>query len=69
MDEIVTQILPGLGAFAPVAALGWLVINRMAKQIEALQARNDALTDRVFTLGTSTAQVLAELRAGLKGGG
>lgn len=68
MDEALSQILPSLGAFAPVAFLGWWIINRLNKQIETLQARNDHLTDRVFTLGQSTAQVLAELRASLKGG-
>ena len=68
MDDLLSQILPSLGAFAPVSFLGWWVINRLNKQIEDLQKRNDALTDRVFTLGQSTAQVLAELRAAVKGG-
>ena len=69
MDDmsIISQILPSLGAFAPVSILGWWLINRMNKQIEDLQKRNDALTDRVFTLGQSQVQVLAELRASLKG--
>ena len=69
MDELLSQILPSLGAFAPAAILGWCVINRLNKQIEYHQKRNDELTDKVFTLGASTAQVLAELRASLKGGG
>lgn len=69
MDEAFRQILPSLGAFAPVAFLGWWIINRLNKQIEELQKRNDSLTDRVFTLGQTTSQVLAELRASLKGGG
>ena len=69
MDELFKQILPSLGAFGPAAILGWWIINRLNKQIEDLQKRNDALTDRVFTLGTTTTQVLAELRASLKGNG
>ena len=68
MDDLLSQILPSLGAFAPAAILGWWVINRLNKQIEYHQKRNDELTDKVFTLGASTAQVLAELRASLKGG-
>jgi hypothetical protein len=67
-QSIISQLLPSLGAFGPLAFFGWFVINRLYKQIEDLQKRNDALTDRVFTLGQSTAQVLAELRASLKGG-
>lgn len=80
MDDasIFSQLAPSLGAFLPVCALGWWLINRLSKQIEALQAqhvaerkewtdRNNALTDRVFTMGQTTAQVLAELRASLKG--
>ncbi len=69
MDELVSQLLPSLGAFGPAAILGWWVINRLNKQIEYHQKRNDELTDKVFTLGASTAQVLAELRASLKGNG
>lgn len=67
MDELISQLLPGLGAFGPCAVLGWWVINRLNKQIEELQKRNDLLTDRVFTMGQTTAQVLAELKAALKG--
>ena len=68
IEQLLSQILPSLGAFAPAAILGWYMISRQGKQIEDLQKRNDALTDRVFTLGQSTAQVLAELKAALKGG-
>jgi hypothetical protein len=70
MDDmsIISQLLPSLGAFAPASLLGWWLINRMNKQIEDLQKRNDSLTDRVFTLGQSQVQVLAELRASLKNG-
>ena len=68
IEQLLSQILPSLGAFAPAALLGWYVINRQGKQIEYHQKRNDELTDKVFTLGASTAQVLAELRASLKGG-
>jgi hypothetical protein len=80
MDDasVLSQISPFLGAFTPVALLGWWIINRLSKQIEALQAqhaaerkelidRNNALTDRFFTLGQTMATVLAELKAGLKG--
>lgn len=68
MDEALSQILPSLGAFAPAAFLGYWIIKRLNSQIEELQKRNDLLTDRVFTLGQTTAQVLAELKASLKGG-
>lgn len=67
-DSVITQLSPYLGAFTPVAVLGWWIIHRLNKQIEYHQKRNDELTDKVFTLGASTAQVLAELRASLKGG-
>lgn len=79
MDEIFRQILPSLGAFAPAAVLAWWIINTQQKAlaakdaayqeaIEAKDARIEKLTDQVISLGTSTAQVLAELRAAMKGG-
>lgn len=69
MDEIFKQMLPSLGAFAPAALLGFWIIRNLSDQLKAERERNNLLTDRVITSAQSTAQVLAELRAALKGGG
>jgi len=67
MDQIFQTILPSLGAFAPAAVLAWWIIRTQQRVIEQKDARIEKLTDQVISLGSSTAQVLAELRAAVKG--
>jgi len=68
MDELISQILPSLGAFAPAAVLAFWIIRTQQRALEAKDARIETLTNQVISLGSSTAQVLAELRAAVKGG-
>ena len=79
MDEFFSQFLPSLGAAGPFCALAWWIINTQQKALVAKEiayavalaakdARIEKLTDQVISLGSSTAQVLAELRAAVKGG-
>lgn len=67
MDDILKQLLPSLGAFAPAAFLGWWIIRDQSRRLEAAETRNRDLTDKVIEASTRTAQVLAELKAALKG--
>ena len=67
MDEILKSVLPGLGAFGPFAVLAWWIINNQAKQLEAKDAQNYQLTERIIKTCETAAQAMAELRAALRG--
>ena len=67
MDELLKSLLPGLGAFGPFAVLAWWIINNQARQIEAKDAHNRQLTERIITTCETAAQTMAELRAALRG--
>jgi hypothetical protein len=67
MDELLKSVLPGLGAFGPFAVLAWWIINNQAKQIEAKDAQNQQLTERIIRTCETVAQTMAELKAALRG--
>jgi hypothetical protein len=67
MDELLESLLPGLGAFGPFAVLAWWIINNQARQIEAKDAHNRRLTERIITTCETAAQTMAELKAALRG--
>ena len=67
MDELLKSVLPGLGAFGPFAVLAWWIINNQAKQLEAKEAQNHQLTERIIKTCETAAQAMAELRAALRG--
>ena len=67
MDELLKSVLPGLGAFGPFAVLAWWILNNQAKQIEAKDAQNQQLTERIIRTCETVAQTMAELKAALRG--
>ena len=67
MDELLKSVLPGLGAFGPFAVLAWWIINNQAKQLEAKDAHNQQLTERIIKTCETVAQTIAELKAALRG--
>lgn len=67
MDELLKSVLPGLGAFGPFAVLAWWIINNQAKQLEAKDAHNQQLTERIIKTCETVAQTMAELKAALRG--
>lgn len=67
MPDWITQYGAQLGVFAPTAALGFWLIRRLMSDNRELRARNDALTERVFTQSNSTTGVLTELATLVKG--
>jgi hypothetical protein len=67
MDELLKSVLPGLGAFGPFAVLAWWIINNQAKQLEARDAHNQQLTERIIKTCETVAQTMAELKAALRG--
>lgn len=67
-NELFKLFGPSLGAFGPCALLGWWVIRDQSRRLEAAETRNNALTDKVIEISERTTQVLAELKAAIKGG-
>jgi len=67
MDELLKSLLPGLGAFGPFAVLAWWIINNQARQLEAKDAHNHQLTERIIKTCETAAQTMAELKAALRG--
>lgn len=69
MDSAVTDIIKSLGPYAAFGFLALWIIRYLIQRNKELQDRNDQLADKLLVMGTTTTQVLAELRAQLKGNG
>jgi hypothetical protein len=67
MNELFQSILPGLGAFGPFAVLAWWIINRQSRDIEAKDASYKELVKVLIAMGERSSQVMAELKAAIKG--
>lgn len=61
MDELIKQLLPSLGAFAPVAVLGWWFLKTLREDLKQERDRNQELTDKLIALSDSTARTLSDL--------
>lgn len=66
-DDIIQQILPSFGAFAPFAILAWWIISNQAADIKSKDERYRELVEKVIDMGKQSSQVMAELKAAIKG--
>ena len=48
MDELITNVLPSLGAFAPFAVLAWWIISNQSKQLEAKDQHSQKVTEELI---------------------
>jgi hypothetical protein len=68
MDELFRQILPSLGPFGVAGVLCWWIINNLQAALKEERAYSRELVKTMIETGQRSTQVLAELKAALKGG-
>lgn len=67
MDDFFMSVLPSLGPFGVAGALGWWVISNLQSALKDERAYNRELVKSLIESGQKATQVLAELKAAIKG--